>query len=139
MGLDKAPTRTKGLGWGLKGLFRASSRTMGMARGRTRDHTRGPTTKGPTTKELCKNRAEGQALGQLVGRARAQDMEGGDMAGGKGWIGEVRKTQDMITGNKAEGDRGEPAKDNGIGVLVIGRGSTGSGTRGRIQWCQDTP
>ena len=72
---DKVPTHIKGLGWGLKGPSRVISRTMGTARGHTRGHTRGLTTKGLTTKGLYKNRAEGQALGQLVGRARVQDME----------------------------------------------------------------
>ena len=38
-----------------------------------------------------------------------------------------------ITGSKAEVDKVEPTKGNGIGVLVIGRGNTESGTRDRIQ------
>ena len=71
--------------------------------------------------------------------ARKEILEGVDMAEVEGWIGEVRKAQDIITGNKAEVDRVEPAKGNGIGVLVIGRGSTESGTWVRIKWYQDIP
>ena len=69
--------------------------------------------------------------------ARKEILEGVDMTEVEGWIGEVRKTQETITGSKAEEDKVEPTKGNGIGVLVIGRGSTESGTRDRIQWCQD--
>ena len=65
--------------------------------------------------------------------ARKEILEVVDMARAVGWIEDVRKTQGTITGTSAEVDKVEPTKGNGIGVLVIGRGSTESGTRDRIQ------
>ena len=70
--------------------------------------------------------------------ARKEIWESVDMAEVEGWIEDVRKTQEAITGTRVEVDKVEPTKGNGTGVLVIERGSIGSRTSDRIQLCQDT-